>query len=248
MKKGIYLTIITIITIICIIVGALHHMGGFFGNIFSINVDKSPVNVSKDLEAFDSIHIDTNVMDIKIIKGDSYHLSYECAKYLEPEFKVENNTFTLTQTQEFSGVFNFNTRTCTLTLTVPSDIDFEDTTITSDVGDISLTGFKTSNLYIEADVGDISAKDAVFKNGEIYADVGDTELDDITFTSLELTNDVGDVELISNSNLSDYEIELSCDIGEVNFRDKNHGDDYSQNGSDGTLTIDCSIGDIEVTD
>ncbi len=270
MKKTIYLTILTIVTVVCIIFGALYHIGGFFSNITFFNflggnLDRSPINYSEDLDAFEAINLDTNVMDITIERGEGYHLSYNCEKYLEPEFEVKNNTFTLSQPDVSSPVFNISSNKCSMTLTVPSDVYFTKIDITSDVGAVSIEdiGAKTaifqadvgdltldtcafSDTNITADVGDITSLNTDLGNATISADVGDIELNDATFESLDLSNDVGDVDLDCATKLSNYQIELSTDVGDVTVNGKNHDKDYSRDGNGEKLTIENSTGDINL--
>ena len=71
MKKGIYLTIITIITVICIIGGSLYHLVNFFSyfpfhstgtstNGTEESIDSASI---KQLEGFDNIWADVDVSD-----------------------------------------------------------------------------------------------------------------------------------------------------------------------------------------
>ena len=88
MKKSIYLLIITIFTIVCVIVGTNIHMGGHLG-ISRMDDDVEEYENSATLEAFDSIAVDADVMELQIVRGEEFGIQYDCTEDMIPQYKVE---------------------------------------------------------------------------------------------------------------------------------------------------------------
>ncbi len=266
MKKGIYLTILILITIVCILIGSAYHIGGFFRNLFT-PFEKDHVSFETDLDAFSSIVIDADTIDITIQSGSDYHLEYYCMEACKPEYEINKQTLTIKQTSKDQNFFGKNNSLCELKITVPSDVTLNELNITSDVGEVSLQRVESESLILNCDVGDIELTNSSFSlmqvnanvgdvnlenitcaDGVITADVGDIDIEHITFDNLEITCDVGDVEITSKSTLSDYKIALDADLGSISFQDEDYSDSYTQKGKSGFLSIETNTGDIEVDD
>lgn len=274
MKKNVYLTILTIITVICIIAGSCYHIIGwgislaenfnlpFFDDNTNSSAGKLTDSGNISLDEFTSIQADINVMDLNIINGQSYSISYSSNEKLIPEYKVENNVLKISQPVKKSNLFG--SKKCKVTITVPNQLDTID--ITADVGEINLEGLSAALLTLKADVGDIDVSDCNLENVELDTDVGDVDVSDCTLENVELGADVGDIDFnnstfltmnasngtgditVSSSDLSDYQIQLETSIGEVCVNDQNYRRKFNQDGkSTLKLTINNSTGDIDVT-
>lgn len=273
MKKTKYLAILAIVTVICIIIGTVIHITHWFGygfsNLFSFvsstKLDHSRVTYSENISEFNEIEIEASVMSITIKPGDSYSLTYDCVKYLEPDFKVKGNKFTLSQPSvpHFGGSNN----KCNMTLTIPAGIVLNNIDILSDIGNIKINDSNSSNIKLESDIGNITLENCKFENSEIQCDIGniklntcslgDSELENDTgninvseceFEDLDAYNDVGNVEFKTSLTLDNYDIDLLTDIGTIKFngeKQKKHFSQKASNTSDAyELNIETDIGNI----
>ena len=68
MKKSIYLLAITVVTVICVVWGTAMHTGGHYGFI-QFGVEAEEYTNSYELEAFDTILVDADVMELEIKQG-----------------------------------------------------------------------------------------------------------------------------------------------------------------------------------
>ena len=246
MKKNLYLTILAIVTVICVIVGSVYHITGWFGfgshsilgRLFSVVTgydndskrDRSHVTYSEDLDAFEDIEIDTSVMDITINTGNSYHLEYDCVAFLKPEMSVKDNIFKLEQ----PSVRHLGSNNkCKMTLTVPSGTVLDNADILSNVGDIKIYNTEIRDITVEADVGNISLESCTFATSDVEGDVGNINIiiDSCEFYDIDLYNDIGDVTLNTNADLSNYEIDLSTDVGSIKYKGENKKREYYQSAS-----------------
>ena len=280
MKKNVYLIILTLITIICIVGGTCYHLVGWgvsflshlpFASFYSDSDDteSSGTTLSTDtvsLPSFNTVKIDSKVMNLSIEKGDDYSIQCDADKKLNPKYEIKDNTLIVSQKQKIK-IHNFmNTQKCSVHITIPEDTTLELINVDGATGDINLSNLDVTTLKIDNSVGDVKMDDCktdsididtstgdVKLNGceanEINVDtsVGDTVLKDIIFEKLYVDGSVGDVKVSSPKDLSDYAYDLDTSIGEVSINGVSHKKEYQQKGTGGKITVDNSTGDISIT-
>lgn len=257
MKKTLYLTILTIVTVICIIAGSCYHIIGWGSNFIhslpfiSFNSDNyndsdhGSSQKNEEVGEFQKLTIDTNVMDVTITTGTNYSVSYDCTNNLIPTYEVRDGELTVTQKGNHS--WSWGNNHCDLKITVPADVKLDQCKITSNVGDIDVSGLHANTFTTNASVGDVTISDSELTNGDISSSTGDVDMKGITFDTLTITSSVGDVDFKTNSNLSDYEMHLGTSVGDVEVNNQNQGKNFSQNGdSKNELSINASTGDVNV--
>lgn len=220
-------------------------MGGTLNTSFYFNngkfhfVDNSTDLVSKDiaLDAFDNIKIETSIIDVNIIEGSSYSISYSTRESLEPEITCDYNTLWVTSKQSGVnfGIFGFNTgKNEHITITIPA-------------------GASTKNLELKASTADITV-DKVNVGGSITTSTGDINIKNVSSDKLQLTSSTGD-KTITNCNID--ELNETSSTGDVKYENctavnlstKSSTGEIIINGLTTTsLTANASTGDIKVTD
>lgn len=280
MKKNVYLIILTLITIICIVGGTCYHLVGWgvsflshlpFASFYSDSDDteSSGTTLSTDtvsLPSFNTVKIDSKVMNLSIEKGDDYSIQCDSTEKLNPKYEIKDNTLIISQKQKIK-IHNFmNTQKCSVHITIPEDTTLELINVDGATGDINLSNLDVTTLKIDNSVGDVKMDDCktdsididtstgdVKLNGceanEINVDtsVGDTVLKDIIFEKLYVDGSVGDVKVSSSKDLSDYAYDLDTSIGDVSINGVSHKKEYQQKGTGGKITVDNSTGDISIT-
>jgi hypothetical protein len=259
MKKNVYLIILTVITIICIIGGTSYHLIAGSGNSLGQSFKNTGVfsgmftdSETLSLDAFTSIQIDADVMSLTIRQGSDYSIQYSASEGLEPVYSIKNGELVIKQRYPNGSFWDklrfLNKGKCSVTITVPFSETLDRLEANSDIGDFTVEGLSISTLSLSADVGDIYVSSCTLgEDNEISADVGNVELKDCTFTSLSVEADVGDVSVNSGLDLSDYNMELSADMGKISVSGINYGAKYKQKGVGVySLEIEASVGHIEV--
>ncbi len=279
MKKTVYLTILSLVTVFCIIAGSIYHisgwigfgLGGFFNFITGgdSSSSRNQVTYSEDINSFNRIKIDTDVMNINITEGQTFHLEYDCLENREPKFEVSGNTLDVKQESARGWLRNHINYKCSMTITIPSGTVLESTDITTDVGNININNTECKDFKTESDVGNIEIKSCIFEYSEIESDVGNIETSssdlgitnietdtgdiDITtceFKDMQIYNDVGNVELYNNKiDISNYTVDMSTDLGSIKVNGEKHKRSFYQKapGSSDTynITIETDIGNIK---
>lgn len=243
MKKNVYLTIITIVTIACIIIGTFSHvifgLGGFIKYVVTDKYeilnnsdisDESYSDSNISLDAFKNIVIDTDVIDITVVSGDSFSYSLNCNKKLTPSISVANDTLNITQGKIRSvNIFGFHNVKCKMKVTVPS-------------------GTALNSADIKSDVGNIKINNANFTNMAISTDVGNIDLSSITFDKLKISSDVGNINISDIDRIDACDINIASDIGSINYLGTTYRNNYNKlsTNAEKSLTITTDIGNVDI--
>lgn len=228
MKKA-YLITIYLITLTCMIIGIIIHVSKWNGfNVIkpdSLKVEEYDADLNIATTDQISIKIDSRIGDVKIEKGDRFHLKYSAISSVETEVTVEENEIIIEQK---SNVKNFgNVNGMEITLTVPADISIKMLDVHNDLGDIWVDGINCTE-------------------GKVDENLGDIKVQNCKFTDMEINNDLGDIKVIDCGKFEDYKIDAEVALGEIRFFDGKYGDEFKREGKAGSLTIDNSLGDITI--
>ncbi len=221
MKKNVYLWIIGIVTALCIICGLGYHTLAMWRGA-------DVVEKKVALEAFDSVSIEAEAMEVNVIAGTGYELQYCCSERYAPNYEIKDGVLVIEQSQKGQGWKPWNEAVDRreMTLTVPADAALNELTIVSDVGEIEIDGIS-------------------FDKGEIESDVGEIWLGSCEFRYLEIESDVGEVEAVLTGAESDYTLNLISDIGEIEINESEFGNHYSVRGNtEKEISITTDIGEI----
>ncbi|MDE6759223.1 MAG: DUF4097 domain-containing protein [Lachnospiraceae bacterium] len=254
MKKSIYLTVIWIITIFCIIGGSCYRFMGwgqdFFERFETGSSRSGKISDQETLDEFHNISFDIDLSEVTIEVGNSYHISYHCTKNQVVEYKVENDTLTVTETSKNP---NFPKRNgndgCDIVITVPRDTRLTDVSGSCDLGDVEISGLTADKVEISCDLGEASVSNVTAASIICTCNLGNCEIEDCIFDDLTVSNDLGNVDLSSNRSISDYTLDLQVSLGSIEINDDVYYSQYRRDGdSDKNIKITCSLGSIEIDD
>ena len=280
MKKNVYLIILTIVTVICIIGGTCYHLVGWgvsflshlpFASFYSDSDDTESSGTTLStgtvsLPSFNTVKIDSKVMNLSIEKGDDYSIQCDADEKLNPKYEIKDNTLIVSQKQKIK-VHNFmKNPKCSVHITIPEDTTLElinidgatgdislsnlDVTtlkIDNSVGDVKMDNCKIASIGIDTSTGDVKLNDCDANEIDVDTSVGDTVIKDNIFEKLYVDGSVGDVKVSSSKDLSDYAYDLDTSIGDVSINGVSHKKEYQQKGTGGKITVDNSTGDISIT-
>lgn len=280
MKKNVYLIILTLVTVICIIGGTCYHLVGWgvsflshlpFASFYSDSDDTESSGTTLStgtvlLPSFNTVKIDSKVMNLSIEKGDDYSIQCDTTEKLNPKYEIKDNTLIVSQKQKIK-VHNFmKNPKCSVHITIPEDTTLElinidgatgdislsnlDVTtlkIDNSVGDVKMDNCKIASIGIDTSTGDVKLNDCEANEIDVDTSVGDTVIKDNIFEKLYVDGSIGDVKVSSSKDLSDYAYDLDTSIGDVSINGVSHKKEYQQKGTGGKITVDNSTGDISIT-
>ena len=219
MKKKIYLTGLGMITVLCVVIGTAYHMSGM--NTKEIRKKEEA------LEAFENLIIESDIMNISIVTGNAYTVTYTGAAKYQPVYEVKDGTLTITQ-KNGKKWFQNNGGEMNMVITIP-----QDTTL--------------RNLDVESDIGMIKMENTQMERGHIESDMGEVILRKNCFTDLEVESDIGNVVVDCEEDLNAYSLKLRSDIGEITMNHEAKTKSFYQEGnSKKNLTITTDIGNIDI--
>lgn len=272
---AIYLPIITVITIICIMIGTGAFVSNGAVRFFGIHLSPfgdSQIGGGKEVlteeelnDSFDRIHVDISAGNLMIKEGD-LSARYEGIKTFSPKIKVEDGVLKIVQDPETKKPFGKNGNIGNVTICIPAgkelksidgkldfgDLNVEHVTaekisVNMSAGDLVVKDAGMDELYADLSMGDMTLKDLTLGSATVSMSMGDLEAKGITFQTFNASMSMGDIDLDSAVSLLDASMDISTSMGEVEVNHNDTGNHYSRKGSsDLNLTLDNSMGDIEV--
>jgi hypothetical protein len=213
---------------------------------FHIGDGKNGVSNLENIDLEDSIEwsqeqkitIDSQVSDVKIIKGDSNEIKVKTtgkvSSNIEVHLKLEkkNDSIQVLVWQERPESLITNTTNLDTVITLPKDFA-GDLEIQTDVGDLDFGDFEGDSLRVNLDVGEVhglvdaaeieietnvGAIDVTVNGGEITlkADVGEIEFICEKADSLLATADVGSIRATLSQSVIDAGVAADSGLGDVN--------------------------------
>lgn len=196
--------------------------GGWFGiqitrdGIRSASSDNEPYILKKTkLDNFSEIKIDIgSEADIELLPSDDNSC---CLEYsldgngAEPVWDVSDDTLTVSQKGVISGgIFldmGFQSRLSdpVIRLYLPEGASYSDVDISSDFGNMDISGFSADTLTLNLEYGDLDMKDISAGTADIYLDFGNLDMENITADTSEIYLDYGDLG-IKGCSFADAEI------------------------------------------
>lgn len=266
MNKKTYLGILTIITIVCIFTGLLYHVGHAVGGFLSgrnyflwdkwyeddnndenDEAETSGSTKQQTLDAFTEIESESAVMDLTVQPGDSYSIRCDATAGLMPKYTLQDGKLNISQKSvSFNFVWGINSNHCHVTVTIPQGTVLKNVQTETATGDTKISGIQTQSSSIKSNTGDISIRDSKLGNTVIKTDTGDVEAKNCGFTSSDISSSVGDIDVESDTDLSAWKLDLETSVGDVEVNNDDQGKTFSQNGSDGTMKLSGSVGDISL--
>ena len=186
------------------------------------------VSDSISVAGFSKLNVSVNTVDVHIIEGDEYTVSYNVPERFIPRIS-EGDTLTVevpSQTGFAGGFFFINTEESpSITITVPAssekkfdieastgDIFIENITFNGDIksstGDIKLISGKLGTVYLETSTGDIKLTGIDSPDVSISKSTGEAVIDKCSINKLVAKTSTGDVR-IGDSVLDSFKIEGS---------------------------------------
>ena len=190
MKKNVWIAIITIITICCVVGGTIYHIGIYGIRFWGRN---EVINTNADLEAFDVLKVDANLMDITITEGDRFYLSCEHTDGLEPIYEVKNGTLSIKQHRYQR--WGINNSQCRLSLTIPAQSAMDTIDVQTAMGNVHLDGITVSKCELQSNMGNCIVKNCSIDEAELGTNMGDITVSSASLGNAKASNDMGTVKV-----------------------------------------------------
>ncbi|MFJ7952470.1 DUF4097 family beta strand repeat-containing protein [Lysinibacillus sp. NPDC096418] len=232
--------------------------------------EQSLVTNSYELDAFTSINIDNEHVDVEILPSDSYSIEVSSFETTDVSYEVKGRTLTVATkyTKNNAILLGFTSfKTPSIKIYVPKDTKLSNIALDSSFGDVNLEHLNFQQLNLIVRHGDLSMKDIVAGHTEITQSFGDVSLRQFSSTSFTAESEHGDIDIDGELNgkstfdssfgdidlqLLNKESELGLDLnmnfGEISFNDQSIEGDFSQShNGDNQLQVSLSHGDLDLS-
>lgn len=133
---------------------------------------------------------------------------------------------------------------------IPEEYELEDAELNLNAGSIYIEDIHTKQLDIDVDAGEVHADHFLTNELTMNCDVGLIEAVGKTIGDADLETGVGEIDFTAIGSETDYNYDLSCDIGSIVCGTREFtelGSEYNiDNQTDKTMAIDCGVGDVNV--
>lgn len=248
MKRKIYLGIVTLITVICIIFGAIYHLNVWESHTEEYVENESLSGTKEQINAFEKIRADIEIMDICIMSGNDYMVEYECnQERLVPQYEVKNGVLIITQ-KAYKSIVSSTDNKCRMYVEIPVGIQLKGMYINSSVGDVTVENIMAKNIEVVTEVGNADINDSEFDDIYVTTQVGNASINKCCFNNVEVECEVGDAKIIADEDMSGYDMLLTTDIGNITINGDDQKKDYEViRGDKRQLTLKTDVGNIDVT-
>ena len=249
--KKVYLMVLAAITFAAVVFGIAYHLYGFFGNK---NNAGEVVNVSYDFDGIEKIDVDAGLIDMNIIAGDKFSVSFSGYEELLPEIKEDDKTLVVYQKTSDNNGFNIfkpHKRNLhgvdnVLTITVPADTELDEIDFDCALGDADITKVSAKKMDIECALGDIDLIEVAVDELVLEADMGDVSLKNVDVKDVDANLAMGNFDAKLVKEISEYGYEISVSMGKCKLDGQTVSNNYSKAGSIGTINVSCDMGDVDI--
>lgn len=206
-------------------------------SFYTNNLDSKVVFKNERLEKFNSIDIDIDINDVRIIPSDNYEIELS---YKENEgniqYRVDNNTLIIKE----KNIKNKNTNNNVnhenyINIYIPKNINLDNIKIVSDVANLSFNKVSSKQLDITCDVGNIKSSDCNIESLKIETDTGNIKINNLKSRVVETSSNLGNI-VIKDSTIKER-FEANNELGNIMVNGKLYG----------KSTITTELGNIEVS-
>lgn len=231
---------------------------------------------SLSFETVSSIFMDLNLCDLTIKKHDGDQILLEITNGQDTFSCQQDGDCLIIKDDRYTSRTDFQEEALFLTVLLP-ERTYDQLDISIDVGDVRTEELSCQTLNVQTDVGDmvfdtLSLREAALSTGvgdmkigqitassqvSLESGTGDLKVDSFDGAELTINCDLGDVDVTACGRESDYNYDLTCDIGDLTLHHKEAHDNghhqelghhlASDHNSDRSLSLYCGFGDLTLT-
>ncbi len=239
-------------SIICIVLGAVLMMAGWLmGGHAGFYIDQSGVHGADDmntpepiqdhmtLDEFDSIDIQVDYADVKLLLSDEFSVEYRLiGNPGKPVCEVRNGRFIFQETRRslpfnigfFTGSFGIESDDphYFVTVKIPKNTKLSEAVFDIESGDLDISSLQADILKINDEYGKIEISEATGERLAIKLDSCDLKADRLDFSETEISNDYGNIKMkdASGERLTVKLESCDCMIERMDFSEAKITDSY----------------------
>ena len=180
------------------------HIGDSANDIGDSNGTGNTSWVGGETEAFQSVNVDLDLGDVKLVEGDGYRVDLDYDGTGPLYYSVQNGQLSVWSEDSARYHYGVHNSSALATITVPTGTALTDMTVDTDMGNVTVDAAVTANsMDLSTDMGNVTCKRAAAKYLTADSDMGNVKIE----------FPVGD----------GVDYDLSCDMGEVRLNGVKQG-------------------------
>ena len=225
--------------------GADRHIKVFDFIEVNYGAEDAEVMTYTSTKTFESINVDLKMCDLEIVQGDVFEVEY--MTYADKiKIDISDDTLYIRETGNgFNFSFDFSWlfgRTKTyVKVTLPED-EYNNITVSSNMGDVKITGIQLERLNADLDMGDASFEGTATEKIDIDNSMGDVTIEGYLECSVYVDCNMGDATVTTYYNEDSYRVYADTDMGNEYF----HREGGLKSEDRYTMDIECDMGNIEI--
>lgn len=213
------------------------------------------IDIDTTYEDVESISINCRVGTLSIKEGDEFKIVAENVLKEQFESKLSDGAWTISDKKSsvfnFFDNINFNEKDSTITIYIPKDVTLKACSFELGAGKIEADLLDTESFNLKIGAGEVIVKNLVAKNTTFDCGAGSIKVDGAISGESKINCGVGQisVSLIGDPDAYNYSVKVGLGTTKIN------GDSYSgisdkkitNDNATGSFTLDCGIGEIDLT-
>ena len=128
-----------------------------------------------------------------------------------------------------------------------NDINSSEMRLSTSTGETSIADCSIGRIDIQTSTGDITLRNSVLTSFKVDGSTSDVTLVSTTVEDIDIDVSTGECELELIGKASDYSCNISSSTGDITYDNNESKKQYSHTGGKGSITVNTSTGDIDVT-
>ena len=246
MTKKIYLTIIWSICLLVIIFSC----GIRFAGWFTFSTNKAALSDTVTVKEYDNLKVELGFGDISFAtsKDDGFSVEYETSsERYAPQVKVTGDTLYISQKK----IKNLNVTGNKLSVTVytPKGYKLGNVHIEAGAGNVDVDNISAKKLDMDFGAGDVKVVNSTIPTISVDVGAGDVVFTDNTFEKIDIDAGTGDVKISGVGDIDQYDYDIDMGVGDVKIGgNKFHGEYEVSGTTDKKISVDCGVGDLDVSE
>lgn len=219
----------------------------------------------RDLAPFQHIVVTADMADISFQWAEDYGVDLTWYQNRAMTYEVKDGVLTVENADHISAANRNGTGEVIIYL--PEDAKLEAVNLSTDMGDIDVTGLAMKYLTVGSDMGDIFITDCTVAESLIATvDMGDVNVTSCTVPksliastdmgslylsgalsgTLDLSDSMGDISVFIDRPASRFSYDIETDMGDITVDGESYRDRAEKSGGSDTIKIRNDMGDVEL--
>lgn len=215
----------------------------------TLNVESGDVRL-QDM-VFETVDICADYGDIDVsgvtsdcaeISAESGDITLKNIKFKDGNIRNEYGDLVVENASVEKAVLGWESGDCKL-----KNLESNELQVTNEYGDVVIGQSTVNSCKIANESGEIKIEDCKGETLELNASYGDIKIDTSIWNHVQATCESGEVEIDLIGELSEYDLDLTTESGEININGEENGEKHKDIASrEKSISVESEYGDVDI--